>query len=127
MDGTEMFNIGAGFYNHPQSTFTMDPGAGSDSLQLYSTTVLGADIFYNHAISDKGYIINAYLLYQYMDYGTRYLRNVGVFNTSTMIGNAEQLGDEYANRSVMGAGNLQPTMGTGDILFAQFGLRFPTF
>ena len=127
MDGQEMFNIGAGFYNHPQSTFTLDPGSGSDSLKLYNTTILGVDMFYNHSVGKKGFLVNAYVLYQHMDYGKRYLRNVGVFNTSTMIGNAEQLGDEYVNRSVMGAGNMQPTMGTGDILFTQFGLKFPSF
>lgn len=127
MDGQELFNIGAGFYNHPESTYTLEPGAGSDSLQLYNTTIFGADMFYNHAIGKKGYLLNAYVLFQHMDYGQRYLRNIGVFNTSTVIGNAEQLGDEYANRSVMGAGNIQPTMGTGDIFYAQFGMRFPRF
>jgi hypothetical protein len=127
MDGQEMFNIGAGFYNHPQSTYTLDPGSGSDSLKLYNTTILGLDMFYNHAVGKKGFLMNIYVLYQHMDYGKRYLRNIGVFNTSTMIGNAEQLGDEYVNRSVMGAGNLQPTMGTGEILFTQFGLKFPSF
>ncbi len=127
MDGQELFSIGAGFYNHPKSTYTLDPGSGSDSLQLYNTTIFGADMFYNHFIGEKGYILNTYVLFQHMDYGTRYLRNIGVFNTSTVIGNAEQLGDEYANRSVMGAGNVQPTMGTGDILYAQLGLRFPRF
>ncbi len=125
MDGQEMFNIGAGFYNHPQSTYTFDPGAGSNSLRLYNTTIFGVDMFYNHNVGNKGFLINTYLLYQHMDFGKRYLRNIGVFNTSSVIGNAEQLGDEYANRSVMGAGNMQPTLGTGDILFAQFGLKFP--
>lgn len=127
MDGQEMFNIGAGFYNHPQSTYTFDPGSGSESLKLYNTTILGVDMFYNNTIGNKGFLINAYVLYQYMDYGKRYLRNIGVFNTSTMIGNEEQLGEAYASRSVMGAGNLQPTMGTGDIVFTQFGLKFPSF
>jgi len=127
MDGQEMFNIGAGFYNHPQSTYTLDPSSGSDELEFYNTTILGLDVFYNHAIGKKGYLLNTYLLYQHMDYGKRYLRNIGVFNTSTMIGNAEQLGDEFSNRSVMGAGNIQPTMGTGDIIYAQLGMRFPTF
>jgi hypothetical protein len=127
MDGQEMFNLGVGFYNHPKSTYTLDPGSGNDSLKIYSTTILGADMFYNHALGKKGFLINAYVLFQHMDYGKRYLRNIGVFNTSTVIGNEAQLGDEYAYRSVMGAGNVQPTMGTGDILYTQLGLKFPDF
>jgi hypothetical protein len=62
-----------------------------------------------------------------MNYGKNYLRNIGIFNTSNLIGSEEQLGDQYANRSVMGAGNLQPTLGTGNILYAQLGLKFPSF
>jgi len=127
MDGQEMFNIGGGFYTHPKSTYTLDPGTGSDSLNLSSTTILGLDMFYNHAFGSKGYIVNTYLLFQNMNYGKNYLRNIGVFNTSTIIGNEEQLGDQYANRSVMGAGNVQPTLGTGNILYAQLGLKFPTY
>ncbi|MCG8307814.1 MAG: porin [Cytophagales bacterium] len=127
MDGQELLNIGAGFYNHPNSTYTLDPGTGNDSLKFYNQTIFGLDIFYNHAVGNKGYIFNAYGLFQNMNYGKNYLRNIGVFNTSNMIGNQEQLGDEYANRSAMGAGNVQPTLGTGNILYGQLGLRFPRF
>lgn len=127
MDGQELFNIGAGFYHHPESTYSLDPGTGSDSLKLHSTTVFGLDMFYNHAVGNKGYLVNGYVMYQHMNYGKNYLRNIGVFNTSTVIGNEQQLGNEYANRSVMGAGNVQPTLGTGDILYAQFGLKFPSY
>jgi hypothetical protein len=127
MDGQELLNIGAGFYNHPKSTYTLDPDTGNASLKLYNQTVFGLDVFYNHAIGNKGYLVNAYVLYQNMNYGKNYLRNIGVFNTSTIIGNEEQLGNEYANRSVMGAGNVQPTLGTGDIVYAQFGLKFPSY
>jgi hypothetical protein len=127
MDGQELLNIGAGFYNHPKSTYTLDPDTGNASLKLYNQTVFGLDVFYNHAVGNKGYLVNAYVLYQNMNYGKNYLRNIGVFNTSTIIGNEEQLGNEYANRSVMGAGNVQPTLGTGDIVYAQFGLKFPSY
>ena len=127
MDGQELFNIGAGFYNHPKSTYTLDPGSGNDSLKLYNQTIFGLDIFYNQPVGNKGYLVNAYILYQNMSYGKNYLRNIGVFNTSSFIGTAEQLGEEYANRSVMGAGNLQPTLGTGNIVYAQFGLKFPSY
>ena len=127
MDGQELLNIGAGFYNHPKSTYTLDPGTGSDSLKFYNQTIFGLDVFYNHAVGNKGYLLNAYALFQNMNYGKNYLRNIGIFNTSNVIGTEEQLGDEYANRSVMGAGNVQPTLGTGNILYGQVGLRFPTF
>jgi hypothetical protein len=98
MDGQELLNIGAGFYNHPKSTYTLDPDTGNASLKLYNQTVFGLDVFYNHAIGNKGYLVNAYVLYQNMNYGKNYLRNIGVFNTSTIIGNEEQLGNEYATK-----------------------------
>ena len=120
-----VIHFGAGFYHHPQSTFTLEPGAGIDSLKLHATTVLGADFFYDKNVGKKGYGVSVYALYQYMDYGPNYLRNVGVMNTSMLIGNAAQLGSEYSERSVMGAGNLQPTMGTGGITYLQAGIKFP--
>ena len=127
MDGQELLNVGLGFYHHPESTYTLDPGTGTDSLQLHRTLVFGMDVFYNRRIGKKGYLLNAYLLYQNMGYGPKYLRNIGVFNTSTLIGNEDQLGDAYADRSAMGAGNVQPTLGTGEIVYSQFGLKFPSF
>lgn len=127
LGGKKVFNIGLGFYNHPKSTYTLSPGTGSDSLKLHNTTIIGADVFYDAPISKKGHALSIYGLYQTMNYGDNYLRNISILNVAPSVGTAAQLGADYANRSVMGAGNLQPTLGTGKIFYLQAGLKFPNF
>lgn len=123
----KVFNIGAGFYHHPKSNYTLNPGIGNDSLKLYATTVVGADVFYDAPLGKRGYAISLYGLYQRSNYGPNYLRTIGVLNTCTTVGTAMQLGKDYSNRSVLGAGNFQPTIGTGDIAYLQAGIRLPKF
>lgn len=121
----KVFNIGAGFYHHPKSTYTYDPALGNNALKQHSSTVFGADLFYDAPVTKKGHVLSVYSLYENMNFGDNYLRNIGILNTNTTMGTAAQLGNEYANRSVMGAGNLQPTIGTGRILYLQAGLKLP--
>lgn len=120
-----IFNVGAGFYHHPNSTYSYNPDASSDSLRIYNTTILGADIFFDSPVGDRGFAINAYLLYQNMNYGVNYLRNFGILNPAPVMGDEAQLDDECANRSALGPGNIQPMLGTGNIVYAQAGLKFP--
>lgn len=123
----KVFNIGAGFYHHPKSTYTYDPDRGSNALKQHHTTVFGTDLFYDAPITKKGHVLSIYSLYQNMNFGDNYLRNIGILNTNTTMGTKENLGSEFPERSVMGAGNLQPTIGTGRILYLQAGLKLPNF
>ncbi|MBK8444018.1 MAG: porin [Sphingobacteriales bacterium] len=120
----KVFNVGVGFYHHPNSVYTKND-AVQDSVVTSATTVLGADVYYDAPVGSKGSSVNVYGLFQSMDYGDKYLRNIGILNTSTTLGTATQLGNDSANASVFGAGNVQPTLGTGSLMYVQLGYKFP--
>jgi hypothetical protein len=86
---------------------------------------LGADVFYDAPVGTKGSSVSIYGLFQNMNYGEKYLRNIGILNTAPTVGTATQLGADAANASVYGGGNLQPTIGTGNIFYLQAGYKLP--
>lgn len=114
----EIFNIGAGFYHHPEATASLQSG----QKQLHDMALVGADLFYEKP-TGAGAVSLYSVLYNY-DFGPNYIRNVGIMN----IGQAppadsplqEQLGSN-------GPGNAQPTIGTGVISYTQLGYLFPAF
>jgi len=67
----------------------------------------------------KGGAAHAYLVYYNYDFGPGYLRNIGILN--------EHLTVDASNpeRSWAGGGNAQPTIGTGSIIYGQFGYALP--
>jgi hypothetical protein len=117
----KIFNIGAGFYSHGEVTATK-VGSGSDSLRLHNQTVLGADVFIDMPLDKaKGTAVNFLLTYYNMDFGPRYIRNIGILNEHTTA----QTATVNANTSWAGGGNAQPTIGTGSIIYAQAGYLLP--
>lgn len=123
----KILNLGFGFYHHPKSMYVVENEGENQIVKINHATVLGADVFYDAPIGKKGFSFNSYTLVQHMNFGQNYLRNIGILNSCTHVGNADQLGNTYANRSVMGAGNIQPTIGTGTIAYTQAGIKFPEF
>jgi hypothetical protein len=118
----KVLNIGAGFYAHPEAMATRISGV-SDSIRLHNETVLGADVFIDMPTrKGKGDCINVLLTYYNMDFGPRYLRNIGILNEHTTVAAAKA--DATAN-SWSGGGNAQPTIGTGSIFYAQVGYAAP--
>jgi hypothetical protein len=118
----KVLNIGAGFYAHPEAMATRISGV-TDSIRLHNETVFGADIFLDMPTrKGKGDCINVLLTYYNMDFGPRYLRNVGILNEHTTVAAAKA--DATAN-SWSGGGNAQPTIGTGSIFYAQVGYAAP--
>ena len=65
----------------------------------------------------KGTAISILATYYNMNYGKNYLRNVGILNLHTTPATS-------AN-SWSGAGNAQPTIGTGSIFYVQAGYLLP--
>jgi len=114
----EVFNIGAGFYHHRGATASR--GTGEDSaLRLYDQTCLGVDLFYDRPINKaKGTALSIYGVYYNYDFGPNYLRNLGILN--------QHANPVAAAESFSGAGNLQPTIGTGSIGYLQAGYKLPT-
>ncbi len=118
----KVFNIGAGFYSHPEVTGAKITGA-PDSLRKYNQLVLGVDAFLDMPLDKaKGTAINALVTYYNMDFGPRYLRNIGILNEHPGLAAAATAAN---GNSWSGGGNLQPMIGTGSVLYAQVGYLLP--
>lgn len=114
----EIFNIGAGFYHHPDATASLQNG----QEQIHDMALFGADLFYEKP-TGAGAISLYSVLYNY-DFGPNYIRNVGIMN----IGQAPAPGSPLQEQlGFNGPGNAQPTIGTGLISYTQLGYLLPAF
>jgi hypothetical protein len=120
----KVLNFGAGFYTHPDATGYRTSGdLSADSITRNRQTVIGADIFLDMPTAKgKGDCINFLMTYYNMNFGQNYIRNLGILNEHAAVTAAAA--GSTAN-SWSGGGNLQPTIGTGSILYTQLGYAFP--
>ena len=120
----KVLNFGAGFYSHADATGFRTSGLSSaDSITRNRQTVFGADVFLDMPTSKgKGDCFNMLLTYYRSDFGQNYIRNVGILNEHAGV---TAPGAGSTANSWAGGGNLQPTIGTGNIVYAQFGYAFP--
>jgi hypothetical protein len=113
----KVFNLGAGFYRHPEATATRRDTASA--IQLHNQICLSVDAFLDMPVNKAtGTAISAYLVYYRYNFGPNYLRNIGILNLHSS-------GREGA--AATGFGNAQPTIGTGNILYGQLGVQLPKF
>jgi len=111
----KVFNIGAGWYSHPESMGTNENGI----VKKHDTMLFGLDAFMDLPLNaEKGTALTAYGVWYNYDFGPNNLRNIGIMN----IGYA---GSQPATASFNGAGNAQPTIGTGNIGYLLGGYLFP--
>ena len=115
----KVMNIGAGFYSQGEAMAYRTSGVTTaDSITKNNQLILGVDFFLDMPTKKgKGDCINVLLTYYNMDFGPRYLRNLGILN--------EHATAPSTATSFAGGGNLQPTIGTGSIFYAQVGYAFP--
>lgn len=113
----KVFNLGAGFYNAPNSTRTSVAG----NLEKHDINLFAADAFLDMpiGIKENKMAVTAYGAFYSYDFGPNYLRNVGIMNIGT--NDAAFTG----NRALAGAGNSQPLIGTGSIFYSQVGVLLP--
>lgn len=102
----KLFNLGVGFYYHPDAMATFDTDGTIDDT--FDNLTLGADVFTEYPFSN-GSAANLYLSYYYLDMGDDFLRSTGTMNP----------GD--TGSSLNGPGNAYPTIGTGHHLYLQTG------
>lgn len=114
-----VFNVGAGFYTAPDATRSRNASGTADKHDI---RLLSADVFLDRPIGapEKKMAITLYSVYYNYDFGPNYLRNVGIMNVGT--NDAAFTG----SRALAGAGNAQPTMGTGSIWYTQAGFLLPS-
>ena len=113
----KVFNIGAGFYTAPDATKT----SVNNTINKHDIKLFSADVFLDMPIGKKEnkMAVTAYsVLYDY-DFGPNYLRNVGIMNIGSVDPNFT------GSRAIAGAGNAQPTMGSGNIWYTQAGVLLP--
>lgn len=80
LGGKKVFNIGAGFFMHPNGSVFMD---SNGDLQGQDVSILAVDAFYDAPLSDDGSAITAYATFQSNDYGKDYLYSA--YGTGSMI------------------------------------------
>lgn len=110
----KVFNIGAGWYHQADASLYK---TSTDST-FQAQTALGADVFLDMPVNkEKGTAISVLATFYSLDYGTNYLRNIGILNEHTT--------PVATSTSFAGGGNAQPTIGTGIIGYLQAGYVLP--
>lgn len=80
LGGKRVFNIGAGFFVHPDGAVTSDT---SGNFSGENVALLAVDAFYETPIGNKGAAFTAYATFQMNNYGTNYLHSA--YGTGNMI------------------------------------------
>ena len=76
----KIFNIGAGFFIHPNGSVSMD---NSTNLQGEDVSLFAIDAFYDTPLGDDGSALTTYATYQSNDYGKDYL--FSAYGTGNML------------------------------------------
>ncbi|WP_250632212.1 porin [Rhodoflexus caldus] len=108
-----VFNIGAGFYYHPESTASLQNGVKTK----HDIVLWGADLFYDRPLNGGKNFLSLYSVFYNYDFGPNYLRNIGILNP--------EINFNPTTVSFNGPGNAQPTIGTGQIWYTQVGFGLP--
>jgi hypothetical protein len=77
----KVFNIGAGFFSHPNGSVIAD---AAGNLSGENVTIFGLDAFYDVPVGTQGAALTAYALYQNTDYGKNY-RLGTTYETGSMV------------------------------------------
>lgn len=77
----KVFNIGAGFFSHPNGSVIADLAG---NLTGENVNIFGLDAFYDVPVGKKGAAVTAYALYQNADYGKDY-RLGTTYETGSLI------------------------------------------
>lgn len=119
LGGKRVLNLGAGFYHHGGASLykTATDSTFQDHLAI------GADLFLDMPLNkEKGTAISVLATFYNMDFGTNYIRNVGILNEH---GGVIPVAAGRSADSWAGGGNAQPTIGTGNIGYVQAGYLLP--
>jgi hypothetical protein len=116
----KVFNIGAGWYE--QKGATASKATATDPVKTHNQRNLGIDVFLDMPLNKtKGTALSVYSVFYNYNYGPNYLRSVGILNLHA----ATEALTSNPDASWAGGGNLQPTLGTGNIWYTQVGYLLP--
>ncbi|MFT3776375.1 MAG: hypothetical protein QM820_64350 [Minicystis sp.] len=111
-----VWNLGAGFYFHPDSMAYLDKGEKKLAHQI----LFAVDTFVDMPLGQNAGALTAYAGFYHYDMGPNFLRNVGILNPSTAV-------SMDVPGSANGPGNAVPLIGTGNTYFGQVGYLLPSF
>ncbi|WP_298949252.1 hypothetical protein [uncultured Polaribacter sp.] len=80
LGGKKVFNIGAGFFAHPNGSVVAN---SAGNLSGENVSIFAVDAFYDTPLSDDGSALTAYAVYQNNNYGKDYL--FSAYGTGTML------------------------------------------
>lgn len=114
----KVLNLGAGFYHQKEGTRT----SVNSNIEKHDITLFSADAFADIPLGNakNKMAVSAYAGYFNYQFGPNYIRNLGIMNIAANDPNFA------GQRAIAGPGNLQPMIGTGDIIYAQAGLLLPS-
>jgi len=107
----KIVNLGAGWIHQKNAMWNLN--AVNDTV-MHDMLLLGADLFVDLPIGNKGAALSSYLAYTNYDLGPNYVRNVGVMNPAN--------GSDGSVFNV--AGVAFPMIGTGNTFYWQGGYKF---
>lgn len=116
----KVFNIGAGFYQQSNAFWTAKKNNTTNKIDTVKHNQLNVsiDAFLDLPLGKaKKSALTVYASYNYVDMGENYVRNIGINNPTN--------GSISSLVAFNGVGNSVPTIGTGNIYFAQAGFVFP--
>lgn len=114
----KVFNVGAGFYHQKDGTRT----SVNSNIEKHDITLFAVDAFADIPLGSakNKMAVSAYAGYYNYQFGPNYLRNLGTMNIAASDPNF------IGQKAIAGPGNLQPVIGTGNMIYAQAGLLLPS-
>lgn len=114
----KVFNLGAGFYHQAEGTRT----SVNSNIEKHDITLLAVDAFADIPVGNAKHkmAVSGYAGFFNYNFGPNYLRNLGIMNIAASDPNFA------GQRAIAGPGNLQPMIGTGNVIYAQAGVLLPS-
>lgn len=114
----KIFNLGAGFYHQAEGTRT----SVNSNIEKHDITLLAVDAFADIPVGNAKHkmAVSGYAGFFNYNFGPNYLRNLGIMNIAASDPNFA------GQRAIAGPGNLQPMIGTGNVIYAQAGVLLPS-
>ncbi|MFM7813716.1 MAG: hypothetical protein ACKO66_04295 [Flavobacteriales bacterium] len=107
-----VFNVGAGFQYQPRATWST-ANAGQDTV-YHDMKLFSADLYYDAPLNANATrAISIYAVGTHYDFGTNYIRNLGIMNTTDSV--------SLSLASFNGTGVAYPMIGSGNSIYVQLG------
>ena len=108
-----VFNLGGGFYIHPESMQSLNQDG---ERQTHDQLLFGVDLYADMPLGerDSDGALSAYLVFYQYDFGPDHIRSIGIMNVSDNVDGAP-----------FSRGNAYPSIGTGQHVYFQGGYLIP--